>query len=249
MPRKKKQKKKKKKHVPPSEAASTQQNAHEKHMRPLTVADVYPTPKPSSTPVPLRLPQRQPEPPTLAEVVFAETEDKTPAYLKRPTHVHQLPVVGAETDIGRETEKKNTLLCTKAAQGNLTMDDLAKHTTFLRGQREALQCRIIQLTKRARLYQSLIKKKKTGEDMGRAWRWHEDLKTSEKKLRALRADTVRFNLIVTQVTSSPAYMQMMQHVRNSYMKTPSGKLVQKIVPDENDLSFEELLAQMKVSPD
>lgn len=215
-------------------------------MRTLTLEDLFPPQPENQSPKPRTIVPKPQNAPSLADQLFP-TNGESSKNIKPtpPTHVYQFPVVGAETDIGRETEKRNAALCTKAATGQLTMDDLSHHTLFLQQQGVALQEQTMKLTKHAHLFHSLLKKKKTGEDMVRTQRWQAEVANSEKKLKALQRDTVRYNLILAQLTSSPAYVQLMQHVKDTCIKTPSGQLVKKNVEDEEELSFEELLEQAK----
>lgn len=151
----------------------------------------------------------------------------------------------AETDIGKAIESANRELLEKAKERRLNCEDIAKHTAFLAEQRQSLKDHMDALQKKIRIHNSLIKVN------GRNLLKHFTIVTSlEKAIFATKRDSIRFNIVLNQFLSSPAYATMLDSFERITKKMPKEEDKDTRLPPEfcdysNSLSFEDLLEQEK----
>lgn len=175
-----------------------------------------------------------------------QSNSKSQVSTKTPYFADQ-SIKGAETEIGKSIEAANDSLLDKARVSCLNCEDVAKHTAFLAEQRQALKDHMEALQKKIRIHNSLIKVN------GRNLLKHFTIVTSlEKAIFATKRDSIRFNIILNQFLSSPAYATMLESFERVTQKMPKNS-EKKTVPSElfdfdyNYSSFEDLLAQEKKS--
>mmetsp|Transcript_8980 Transcript_8980/g.10304 ORF Transcript_8980/g.10304 Transcript_8980/m.10304 type:complete len:292 (-) Transcript_8980:1354-2229(-) len=193
-------------------------------------------------------------------------DKRLPAPLSQVQHnrvISDNSIRGAETDIGRAIENANERLLCRGRDHTLTCDDVAKHTAFLASQRQALKDHMENLQKRMKVFHSLIRQQagfkssasngfgsSSGQQVrGRnVNRYLANIASLEKQIAATKRDSIRFNLILDQFLSSPAYATMLNSFEKVAQRTPSGHMV--VGPTEDmmastNMSFEEMLEQEK----
>lgn len=142
--------------------------------------------------------------------------ERTEKKLQRRARSEQ-NITGAETEVGKAIEVANEGLLDRARRQLLNCDDVARHTAFLAEQRQNLKEQMESLQKKLRIHHSLIKA--NGRNISKHLTAISNL---EKLISATKRDSIRFNLILNQFLSSPAYATMLHSFERVAKNSPKA---------------------------
>lgn len=138
-------------------------------------------------------------------------------------------------------EQYDELVRSNAAK-TLTLAQVGRFTTCLVETKSALQQKSDTIQRRFTIAKSLLSK----ADKSSFDRLCGQIYGLENEQKKLEEDTVVYNRLQEQLKLSPAYLKMLEYGRAHFELQPNtGQLIEKFNADDEELSFEELLAQEK----
>ena len=172
-----------------------------------------------------------------------------------PPAASRYPWQGAVTRIGKRCEVHTLGLMDKVRLSTVVMQDMSDHFQFLCKVRKELEDAATDNTRKHTIFKGLAEvhaRRAHSSDVAAVRKvaaWREQLAKAEQVARDLKSDFCRFNIILTEFQSSPTYATLLRIVAERTVTGPSGAVV--VVPTaeekarEDELSFDELLAEMK----